>query len=203
MSETKEKQRLNLSQILLGIVILFLAYNQFFGGPRETIETKETTTVDIEKKIDSAVNSALANHIPVQQPTIIYRDKVVPIFQNTPIPEADRDKVKNLNKYQDTTILEDGKIYSEILSDGIVYQNKVKAEMNIKTITKTKETTRTIHASGLYVMPEVHVNKLRDVNSVGTSLLYIHKSDIGIGIGANYELGTGAINYSIKALIKL
>jgi hypothetical protein len=197
------KKSFNIKDVAIVLLVLFLLFQKAIFPEKEVVTETKTTTIDIKKEIEEAVNNRMQLQQPTQQPTIIYQDRVVPVYRDTPIPKGDEDKVKNLNKYTDTTKLDNAKIYSEILTDGTIYQNKVTAEVDVKTITNTIEKKIVKYGSGIYVMPEVRVNQVNFIESAGASIMYIHKGDIGFGVGADYNFQTQQMNYSGKVLIKL
>lgn len=198
MTNLNKTFSITVKDIVLVALIIFGAYQFLLKPEREVVTEKETTTIDIEKVIEKAINNKLQLQQPIQQPTIIYRDKVVPVYKNTPIPKGDEDLVKDLNKYLDTTYLENAKIYSEILSDGTVYQNKITAEIEVKTITKTIEKKTVKYGSGLFVSPGINLNPAKGIESIETSLNYIYKGDFGIGVGVQYNILTKDVSYGIR-----
>lgn len=199
----KTSFRLDIKDILLIGALLFGIYHFLLKPEREVITEKEKTTVDIKKEIEAAINSQLQLQQPVQQPTIIYKDRVVPIYKNTPIAETDKNKIKNLNKYSDTTYLEHAKIHSEILSDGIVYSNKITAEVDVKTITKIKEKKIVKYGSGFYFSPSVYMNPNTLDYNFGIALEYLNKGDFGAGVGVQYNTNDGGIYYGISLKKKI
>ena len=197
----KKTFNVDIKDIAILILALFLFY-KFILNPERVVETtKETTKIDVKKEIEEAINNKLQLQQPTQQPTIIYKDRVVPIYKDTPIKNTD--VVKNLNKYKDTVRLKNATIYSEILSDGKVYQNKVTAEVDVKTITNTIEKKIVKYGSGFYLSPEINLNPINGIQSVGASINYIHKGDIGFGVGAQYDFVTNNVNYGVKIHIKI
>lgn len=203
MDSLNKKFNINIKDILIIALLLFGIYHFLLKQEREVITEKETTTVDIKKEIEEAINNQLQLQQPTQQPTIIYKDRVVPIYKNTEVKKEDLNKVKNLNKYQDTTQLENAKIYSEILSDGTVYSNKVTAEIDVKTITKTFEKKIVKYGSGIYISPSTYINPKTFDYNFGISLDYINKGDFGAGIGIQYSTSDNGIYYGINIKKKL
>ncbi|WP_440881391.1 hypothetical protein [Tenacibaculum sp. C7A-26P2] len=198
MKNINRKFSIDIKDILIIALLLFGIYKFFLKPEREVVTEKETTTIDIKKEIEEAINNRLQLQQPTQQPTIIYQDRVVPVYKDTPIPKGDEDLVKNLNKYRDTTQLENAKIYSEILSDGTVYQNKVTAEVDVKTITNTIEKKVVKYGSGFYLSPGVNLNPINGIQSIETSINYINKGDFGFGLGVQYDLLTKDVSYGVK-----
>lgn len=194
---TNKTFQIDLKTIALILLLLFVGYNQFLKPKDVSTTVTETQTVDIKKVIQEAVNYQMQLQQPTQQPTIIYQDRIVPFNNIADVPKKDLDKVKNLNKYKDTTFLENGKIYTEILSDGTVYSNKVIAEMEEKTITNTKETNTVIKESGLFISPTVQFNPI-GFKAIGAQLNYIRKNDVGLGVGAFIDTQSGQLNYQLS-----
>ncbi len=188
---------IDIKSIALILLLLYIGCNQFISPERVEKEVKETETVDIKEVVEKAINNRLHLQEPSQQPVIVYRDRVVPVNSSTIVPKEDLDKLKNLNKYQDTTKLKNATIYSEILTDGKIYSNKITANVPVKTITKTKETKITKYASGLYLSPGVNVSPL-GIKNAELGLNYIYKADFGVGAAIQYNFNDNTMNYGIK-----
>lgn len=199
---TNKSFNIDLKTIGLIALLLYVGYNKFLKPVDVTKEVTQTETVDIKKVVEEAINNRLQLQTPTQQPTIIYQDRIVPVNNVSEVPKEDVSKLKNLNKYKDTTKLENATIYSEILSDGTVYSNKVIAEVDVKTVTKTKETVITRKESGLFIGPSVQFNQL-GFKQVGAQLDYIRKNDVGAGIGAFIDTQTGNVNYQLTLRKKI
>lgn len=194
--------------ILLAAVIVYLLYKDCSGDPGANSsvekETTVTETVDIKKTIDEAVNNALARQTPETRPYIIYPDnRVVPVLNINDVSKEDLDKVKNLNTYKDTTKLKNATVYSEIVADGKVYSNKITAEVEEKTITKTVTEKTTIHGSGLFVKGGGYFSPELGNTQVLFGLEYIRKNDMGFGAGVLYDVATKEPYYGVTVSKKI
>lgn len=199
---TNKNFNLDLKTIAIIALLIFIGYHRFLKPVEVTKEVTQTESVDIKKVVEEAINNRLQLQIPQQQPTIIYQDRIVPINNISEVSKEDLKKLKNLNKYKDTTKLENATIYSEILSDGTVYSNKVVAEIDVKTITKTKETVITRKESGMFIGPSVQFNQV-GINQFGLQLDYIRKNDVGAGVGAFLDNQTGQLNWQLTLRKKI
>ena len=199
---TNKNFNLDLKTIVIIALLIFIGYHRFLKPVEVTKEVTQTESVDIKKVVEEAINNRLQLQTPQLQPTIIYQDRIVPINNISEVPKADLKKLKNLNKYKDTTKLENATIYSEILSDGTVYSNKVVAEIDVKTITKTKETVITRKESGMFIGPSVQFNQF-GINQFGLQLDYIRKNDVGAGVGAFLDNQTGQLNWRLTLRKKI
>ena len=180
----------------------FIVYLLFFQqkGERSTVTESQTETVANVRESATAFNLQL----PELQPVIIYKDRIVEVEGRKDVAPIDLDKLKVLNRYKDTARLENATVYSEILTDGTIYSNKITADIQVKTITKTIEKETVRYPSALYISPEV--NFMPGVNflqSAGASLNYINKTDFGVGLGINYNFNSQSIVYGLRLHKKL
>ena len=180
----------------------FIVYLLFFQqkGERSTVTETQSETVDNVRESATGFNLQL----PELQPAIIYRDRIVEVEGRQDVAPIDLDKLKVLNRYKDTARLENATVYSEILTDGTVYSNKITADIQVKTITKTIEKETVRFSSALYISPEI--NFMLGVNflqSAGASLNYINKTDFGVGLGINYNFNSQSMVYGLRLHKKL
>tara|TARA_R110002111_G_scaffold99321_2_gene153632 strand:+ start:64 stop:693 length:630 start_codon:yes stop_codon:yes gene_type:complete len=208
MDAPNKSVTLDLKTIIIIALLLFGAYHFLLNPTAEKTTIKETQTIDIEHIIETAINTALANQKPETQTVIIRENGTVQSVKDiSEVPPEDIDKVAQLNKYKDTTSIDNakfkGKIFSEILSDGTVYSNKITTDFEAKTITNTIETETVIYGSGLFISPGINYNTLNGIESVEASLNYINKMDFGVGVGAQYNLQSNTMSYGIKVHKKL
>ena len=180
----------------------FIVYLLFFQqkGERSTVTETQSETVDNVRESATGFNLQL----PELQPAIIYRDRIVEVEGRQDVAPIDLDKLKVLNRYKDTARLANATVYSEILTDGTVYSNKITADIQVKTITKTIEKETVRFSSALYISPEI--NFMPGVNflqSAGASLNYINKTDFGVGLGINYNFNSQSMVYGLRLHKKL
>jgi len=197
--------------IIIALLVAFAAWylrgcNGDGGNGPANVE-KETTvteTVDIKKTIDEAVNNALGRQTPETRPYIIYPDnRVVEVKNIADVNKDDLSKVKDLQVYRDTTDLKNAKVFTEIVADGKVYSNKVTAEVEEKTITKTITEKTTVNGSGLFVSGGAYVNPDMKLNTIEAGLNYIYKNDVGAGASVIYDTGTKQPYYGFKIFKKI
>lgn len=193
------KFTLGIKDIAIIALLLYVLYTLFLVPENEKKTINKTQTIEVETVTENGSNNQLQLQRPKVQPAIIYKDRIVPVYHNTILSKTDLEKVKNLNKYQDTTHLENATIFSEILSDGKVYQNAIKAEIQVKTITNTIEKETIKYASSLFLSPEINFNPQASfLDNVGIYVDYINKGDFGAGIGASYHLDTHTVSLGFK-----
>jgi len=180
---------------LIAFIIFILLFPKSCGKDTDTVKITTTTDtvkkIDIKKVIDSAVNNALSKYKPEKQTFYFYKDRIIEPKDTIGLNLGSNPELLTLNTYKDTTKLKNAVIYSEIVSDGKVYANKVKAEVEEKTITNTITNTITketnTKASGLFLSGGAGVGSGLGLDNVNAGLNYIYKNDIGIGIEGQYN----------------
>ncbi len=191
---------------VLAILLLLKSCGSEATCPPATVETR------IEERIvttvDSSVNAEIKNQQPEKIPVIETPTKIKRIVGK--VQENDRDKVKMINRYLDTTHLEGAVIFSEILSEGRILEQNFKAE--IEHTEKTITTTKTIikQPGGLFLSPGFDYSPAGGVEAVESSLTYI-KGNWGASAGAYYNFrrmyqapgDPGSLGLKIKIHFKL
>ena len=169
------------------IIIAILAILLFFKGCGRDGSGDTTITKTVEKvttQIDSSRDSGIKNREPEKIKIIEYRDRIIRVDEKD-LPIDERKKVKEVNRYQDTTILENARIFSDIISEGRILETNIKAEIDHKEITTT--TTITKNASGLFISPGIGYSPIYGIEALELNFTYISKNDLGISAGAYYN----------------
>lgn len=188
--------------VLLGGVIVYLLF--FRGNARESTSIKQTETVSFDHIREIGHNDKLSLQLPEIVPAIVYRDSIVYVKDRKKLTPIELESVKDLKRYRDTTKFENGTVYSEILSGGTVYSNKVTADFKVKTITRTIEKETVRDRSFFFVSPEININPgIKFLNSAGASFNFISHSDFGAGLGINYNFNSQSVTYGIRLHKKL
>ncbi len=170
------------------IIIAILAILLFFKGCGLDGSGDTTISNRIEKittQIDSSVDLKIKNRAPEKINVIEYPDRIVRIKDVKDLPPDERNLVKEVNRYQDTTILDNARIYSDIISEGRILEKNIKVEIDHKEITETITTIK--NASGLFISPGLGYSPIYGLESLELNLMYIRKNDLGISAGAYYN----------------
>jgi hypothetical protein len=170
------------------IIIAILAILLFFKGCGRDGSGDTTISNTVEKittQIDSTKDSEIKNRVPEKIKIIEYPDKIVRVKNEKDLPVDQRKDVKEVNRYQDTTILENARIFSDIISDGRILEKNIKAEIDHKEITTT--TTIIKNASGLFISPSLGYSPVYGIEALELNFMYISKNDMGISAGIYYN----------------
>jgi len=164
----------------------------------ETITEEVTLTVR-----DSAKNTEIKNRVPEKVSVIETPHKIKKVKNVSKLPVQDRKNVKVVNRYVDTTRLDQATIYTDILSEGRLLQKSIVADVNhtITTITTTETIIK--QPMGLFISPGIDYSPLSGIDGIDTSIMFI-KGDWGASIGGFYNFGnTGNLGLKFKIHIKL
>ena len=194
----------NIINVALAVIIAFLLWKGCSGdsGPALTTTTS-TSKVEYQKIIDSAINTALSKQKPEKVPYIVYRDRIYSVKDTAGLNLGATANVRNLNVYKDTTKLKNATVYSEITSDGVVYGNKVTAEVEKEIITNTITKETKVFASGVFISGGAGVNNSLGLDNVNLGLDYIHKNEVGTGVNVQYNFITKQPIYGVKVSKKI
>jgi hypothetical protein len=165
------------------IIIAILAILLFFKGCGRDGSGETTISNTVEKtttQIDSSRDSGIKNREPEKIKIIEYRDSIIRVKDTD-----QRKDVKEVNRYQDTLIVENARIYSDIISEGRVLEKNIKAEIDHKEITTT--TTIVKNASGVFISPGLGYSPVYGIEALELNLMYISKNDMGISAGVYYN----------------
>ncbi len=174
---------------ILAILLFFKGCGQDGSGDTTISNTVEKTTTQTESKRDPEIK----NREPEKIKIIEYRDRIVKVKDERNLPREERSQVKEANRYQDTTILDNARIFSDIISEGRVLEKNIIAEIDHKEIT----TTITKNASGLFISPGLGYSPIFGIEALELNLTYISKNDLGISAGAYYNPMSNHIGFKI------
>jgi len=170
------------------IIIAVLAILLFFKGCGRDGSGDTVISNRVEKvttQIDSTRDSGIKNREPEKIKIIEYRDRIIRVKDEQDLPVDQRSQVKEVNRYQDTTILENARIFSDIISEGRILEKNIIAEIDHKEITTTTTTIK--NASGLFISPGLGYSPIFGIESLELNFTYISKNDLGISAGAYYN----------------
>lgn len=172
--------------ILLVLLMLDGCENKQPSNP--VIETSVTEEIRTEK--DSSTNTGIKNLKPEKVNIIERQDKVDLVSVPEDLQPSEKEKVKTVNRYRDTTKLKNAIIYSEILSEGRVLEYNLQTSIDhLERTIETKE--RTIkQPGGLFLSPAVSYSPLFGLESVEANFNYI-KGNWGAGLGGYIDFRTG------------
>lgn len=188
--------------ILVGILVLDTSY----PAPEETKVVERITTV-----LDSSRNSGIKNQKPEKIKILEFPDKIEKVKAPEKLPKAEKEKVREVNRYRDTTYFEGSKIFSEIISEGRILETSILAEIDHRETTITN--TRIKNAAGFFISPGLDYSPVHGLEGVETTLTYI-KGNWGLGAGAYYNFRTipspsmysgkqNSLGFKLKIYIKL
>lgn len=177
--------KLRIEHIIIAILIAILLFFMKCGRDGSGDSTITNTVEKIITEIDSTKDSEIKNREPEKIKIIEYRDRIVKVKDTADLPENERSLVKEVNRYQDTTILENARIYSDIISEGRILEKNMKVEIDHKETTTT--TTITKNASGLFISPGLGYSPIFGIEALELNLMYISKNDMGVSAGIYYN----------------
>jgi len=189
--------------IIAVLVIVLLLEN--CKGNDQQCET-ETTTVKVSEEIvtekDSVFNNNIKNRKPEKVQVIETTEKVEIVADPATLDPAQKNQLKDANRYIDTTKITDGYVISDILSEGRILKLDLKTSIDhLKTtIETTKKTTR--NAGGLFLSPTAEYIPVFGFTSAGIGFNYI-KGDLGFGLGGFYDFRNNLVGFRFTIHKKL
>lgn len=195
--------RKTIAIIVMGIIIIILITNKCQGEKTPSVKETVKTVISYITVIDSAKTSLIGQK-PEKVPFIVYKDRIVKDTTGhyfiKPNEEAE---LMTLNVYKDTLKLDNAEVFSEITTDGKVYDHKVKAKTTEKTITITNTKEMVINGSGLFMSGGGGINNGMGLDNINLGLDYIHKNDVGIGANVQYNFTTKEPVFGFRILKKI
>lgn len=193
------------------VVLVVLLLLKGCGNDCTTVAATVATTVE-EKTvttIDSATNSGVKDQVPEKLNVIETPEKIERVGKVADLPEPERKKVKQVNRYLDTTKLKGAVIFSEILSEGRILETNFTAAIDHLETTITTEKTFVKQSGGLFLSPGFDYSPWGGIEAVETSLTYI-KGNYGASVGPYYNFrriqntpNPGSLGIKLKIHFKL
>lgn len=191
------------------IAILVLILLLLNSCPGKRVSEKRTRVVKTDtillKKIDSL--SKLFKDYKQVKPEVVYvkiKDNKLKRLSPQEVTKAQETESKDLlklNEYKDTIQNKDLTIYSNILTDGKIYENNIKYELNYPVVKETITETIERNNSGLFIYSGIETSQLQ-LQGVNVGLQYVHKNNWLVGYGVGYSQNQ-KINHHIKIGLKL
>ena len=165
-------EKINITPFLY-VAIGILSYLLLTNSCCRDVVVDETTTIKTETvtEIDSSSNQEIKNQVPEQVSIVEHKDSIS-IIPKEEVHKQDPEKVKQVNRYRDTTYFENAVVYSDILSEGRLLKIDLKTSIDHlrTTITKTKTVIRS--PGTFYVHPKIQFTPGL-VSQAGTNVLFI------------------------------
>tara|TARA_B100000929_G_scaffold108284_1_gene85834 strand:+ start:221 stop:814 length:594 start_codon:yes stop_codon:yes gene_type:complete len=178
-------EKINITPFLY-VAIGILSYLLLTNSCCRDVVVDETTTIKTETvtEIDSSSNQEIKNQVPEQVSIVEHKDSIS-IIPKEEVHKQDPEKVKQVNRYRDTTYFENAVVYSDILSEGRLLKIDLKTSIDHlrTTITKTKTVIRS--PGTFYVHPKIQFTPGL-VSQAGTNVLFI-KGNFGASAGVAYS----------------
>lgn len=153
-------------------------------------ETVTTTEYITKKQMDSIADYIISNQKSVPQRIVIQNDvvKPVPIDYNLSKDEVDNgSEVITVNKYQDTTKLGNGTIYSEILADKL-YGKKFSLATTDTIIKKSVFNKKTVVKSNWFYGAGSTIGLDGRIKDIEGTINYTHKDKFYLEGGLQYDV---------------
>ena len=190
--------KISIEHIIIAILVFLLFFNGC-NGESTVVATSEKETIEkTVVTVDSASNNQIKNQVPEKVNVIETPQKVVTVDDVNELSEQDRKKVKQVNRYLDTTYLEGAVIFSDILAEGRILKKDIIAEIEHKETVTSITNTIIKQPGGLFISPGINYSPIFGIEAVETSLTVI-KGNWGISAGGYYSFR----NYSPGIKIKI
>lgn len=193
------------------VIIVFLIGVLFFKdckGIKEGIGIYETEaridTIYI-KKVDTLRSDY--EKLKYQKPKIVYVKEKSNTFERIEADEVkklevhEKEKLVQLNEFKDTLQNKDITIFSEILAEGRVFENKVTYEFNQPVIKELQINKVKIPQSGLFLYSTVGGNS-EAFNTLNIGLQYVHRNKWIAGYSIN-TISSENISHNLTLGVKL
>lgn len=180
--------------------ILIIALFTLFDGCEKikdlagysVVEKETTTTVDYVTKnqLDSLTDLIIENQKATPQRIVIQNGSVKPVeddYELSPIEIDNGDEVKDIQKYQDTTKLGNGTIFSEIYADNL-YGKKFSLATTDTIVNKTTLEKRTIVRSGFFWGLGTTLGLDARIKDIEATINYTHKNKFYLEGGLQYDV---------------
>ena len=196
-------EKINITPFLY-VAIGILSYLLLTNSCCRDVVVDETTTIKTETvtEIDSSSNQEIKNQVPEQVSIVEHKDSIS-IIPKEEVHKQDPEKVKQVNRYRDTTYFENAVVISDILSEGRLLKLDLKTSIDHLRTTITKTKTIQKPPSGFYLKPTVEfVPGL--VNSVSTEVLFV-KGRFGgsAGVAYAFEDPVSPFRFRVGLIFKL
>lgn len=181
--------------ITLLCLVLFFAFDgcsrigSLFNG-EEVVETKTTTTIKKDVKKHSFIDLQPFPEIfkPTKQKVKLENGKITEVPLNTPVDSSEKQKVREVNKYQIFNELPNGTIKGTLLIKGELLSTGYELTTTDTTITKETETIRTVVKSGLFGVGGSTIGLDGRLKDIQAGFSYVHKNRWYVETGVQYDV---------------
>ena len=198
-------RNIKIEHIIILILVLLLFAHKLRRTSANTVTTRvEKATVMIHK-MDS-IHKLFKEYKNIK-PKVVYVKSSNDVLKIISEYEARLDQLKpgeevlQLNEYKDTLQNKDITIYSTVLTDGKVYENKLKYDFKYPVITETTIEEVKVPKSGMFVYSGVGGNST-ELSAINIGLQYVHKNKWFVGYGINLK-NTPSPTHQIQFGVKL
>ena len=182
------KFKIKIEHIIIAVLAIMLLFKSCGNPCPEDKPTVETTTeTKTITSVDSSSNIDIKNRTPEKIKIIEEPKQIRKISDQTVLSEKEKTQIKEVYHYLDTTHLKDARIVSDIISEGRILQNNIRAEIDHKETTITTKETTVKNASGLFLSPGIGYSPLYGIETVEANLTYINKNSFGLSAGIYYN----------------
>lgn len=194
--------------VLVAILLLDSCGNKMDCTPVATVveTTIEENTIT---EIDSSTNAGVKDQAPEKLNVIESPEKIERVENVADLPESEKKKVKQVNRYLDTTKLKGAVLFSEILSEGRILETNFTTAIDHRETTITTEKTIVKQPGGFFISPGLDYSPVYGFEAVETTLTYI-KGNWGASAGPYYNFrrnpgfqNPGSLGVKLKIHIKL
>jgi len=174
--------------ILILLLLLFVAKLKK-ASIKTTVTRIEKDTVMIHK-MDS-IHKLFKDYKNVK-PKVVYVKSSEDVLKRISKYEARLEKlnvgeeVLQLNEYKDTLQSKDIIIYSTVLTDGKVFENKLKYDFNYPVVTETTIEKIKVPQNGMFIYSGVGGNST-ELSAINVGLQYVHNNKWFVGYGINLK----------------
>jgi len=196
---------IKIEHIIILILVLLLFANKLRRTSTNTVTTRVEKDTVMIRKMDS-IHKLFKAYKNVK-PKIVYvktsEDILKRITENQFRLDALKpgEEVLQLNEYKDTLQSKDITIYSTVLTDGKVYENKLKYDFKYPLVTETTIENVKVPKSGMFIYSGVGGNST-ELSAINVGLQYVHKNKWFVGYGVNLK-NTPNPSHQIQFGVKL
>jgi len=181
---------IKIEHIIILILVLFIFAHKLRRSSTNTVTTRvEKDTVMIHK-MDS-IHKLFKEYKNVK-PKVVYVKSSEDVLKIISEYEARLENLKpgeeviQLNEYKDTLQNKDVTIYSTVLTDGKVFENKLRYDFKYPVITETTIEEVREPQSGMFIYSGVGGNST-ELSAINIGLQYVHKNKWFVGYGVNLK----------------
>jgi hypothetical protein len=170
------------------IVLLAMLFLKSCEKEKDCVPAKiKTITEEVTLTVrDSAKNTEIKNRVPEKVSVIETPHKIKKVKNVSNLSIQDRKKVKVVNRYVDTTRLDQATIYTDILSEGRILEKSIVADVDHTITTTTITETIIKQPMGLFISPGIDYSPLSGIDGIDTSIMFI-KGNWGASFGGYYH----------------